>query len=431
MPERSIESRRALLRSLFDAAVAAADPAMTMPAALAQLTPPKGRTVVLGAGKAAASMAAAAEAHWPGALSGLVVTRYGHGAPTQAIEVVEASHPLPDDAGAVAARRMLAMAAELSADDLALFLISGGGSSLIGLPADGVDVEEHRALSKALLNAGADIGQMNCVRKHLSAISGGRLALAAGAAAKATLLISDVPGDEPDVIASGPTVPDPTTLADARAILTRFGIEPGPTIAARLNDPGAETPAADDPAFADAHVDVFAKPIASLRAAAEAAQTAGYTPIILGDAIEGEARECGRVMAGLALGARTHGAPLPAPCALISGGETTVTVRGGGRGGRNAEWALGFALTMAEQAGGFPLGIAAIAGDTDGVDGVEDCAAALVDETTADRARAAGVDLVARLADNDAYNAFHPLGDLVVTGPTRTNVNDFRAILVD
>ncbi len=416
---------RALLLRMFDAAIQAAAPAVCVPPHLP--APPPGRTVVVGAGKAAAAMAAAVEAHWPAGcpLSGLVVTRYGHGVGAlPRIEVVEASHPVPDAAGQVAAARILDLVQGLRADDLVLCLISGGGSSLLALPAPGVSLADKQAVNRALLRSGAGIHDMNCVRKHLSAIKGGRLAAAAAPARVVSLVISDVPGDDPSVIASGPTVPDATTLADARAVLARYGIMPPPAVAARLHDPAAETPK-PGPAFARAQTITIATPQASLEAAAAAARAAGVTPVILGDAIEGEASEVARVMAGIARQCARHGQPAPAPCVLISGGETTVTVRGTGRGGRNAEFLLGLAVAL----DGHP-GIHALAADTDGIDGTEDNAGALLAPDTLTRAAALGLNGRARLADNDGYGFFAGLGDLVVTGPTRTNVNDFRAILV-
>ncbi len=417
---------RALLLRMFEAAVAAAAASVCVPPCLP--APPPGRTVVVGAGKAAAAMAAAVEAHWPAdrPLSGLVVTRYGHGVGGLArIEVVEASHPVPDEAGQAAALRILELVHGLSADDLVLCLISGGGSSLLALPSHGVSLADKQAVNRALLRSGAGIQDMNCVRKHLSAIKGGRLAAAAAPARVVSIVISDVPGDDPSVIASGPTVPDATTLADARAVLARYGIVPPPAVEAWLHDPAAETPKPGDAAFARARTIMAATPQASLQAAAEIARAAGVAPVILGDAIEGEASEVARVMAGIARQCARHGQPAPTPCVLISGGETTVTVRGGGRGGRNAEFLLGLAVAL----DGHP-GIHALAGDTDGIDGTEDNAGALLAPDTLARAAALGVNGRARLADNDGYGFFASLGDLVVTGPTRTNVNDFRAILV-
>ena len=421
------QRQRASLRDLFDAAVAAADPARCLPTWLPD--PPRGRTVIVGAGKAAAAMARAVEEHWrgdPQRLSGIVVTRYGHGAPTRRIEVVEASHPAPDEAGQQAAARVLAAVAGLTADDLVLVLLSGGGSALLAAPMAGITLAEKRAVTKALLACGASIGEINCVRKHLSAIKGGRLALAAAPARVLTLAISDVPGDELSTIASGPTVPDPTTCVEALEIVARYGIELPAAARQALASGAAETPKPDHPGFARCESQVIATAQGSLAAAAELASARGITPLVLGDAIEGEAREAARVLGGIALSCAAHGQPLAAPCVLLSGGETTVTVKGGGRGGRNAEFLLGLALALNGHAR-----IHAIACDTDGIDGSEDNAGALLLPDSAARAAAAGIDLRARLAENDAYKVFAVLGDLVVTGPTRTNVNDFRAILIE
>ena len=416
---------RALLRAMLDAAITAALPDRIVPADLPP--PPKGRTIVLGAGKASAAMAKAVEDHWPGPLEGLVVTRYDHAVPCRRIEIVEAAHPVPDAAGRAAAERILALAQSAGPDDLVLCLISGGGSSLLALPAEGLTLEDKQAVNKALLASGADIGQMNTVRRHLSAIKGGRLAAAAHPAKVVSLLISDVPGDDPAAIASGPTVPDPTTFADAQAILARYGIEPPEAVKAHLARAVEETPKPGDPRLATAETIIIAKPQASLEAAAEVARRAGVAPLILGDSLEGEAREVGRVMAGMALQVRQHGQPLPAPCVLLSGGETTVTVRAkGGRGGRNTEFLLG----LAAQLRGLER-VWAIAGDTDGIDGSEENAGAIVTPDTLERARAVGLNAAERLAANDAYGFFAGLGDLVTTGPTLTNVNDFRAVLVD
>jgi hydroxypyruvate reductase len=384
---------------------------------------------VVGAGKAAAAMARAVEDSWPHAeghpLAGLVVTRYGHAVPCRRIEVVEAAHPVPDQAGLDAARRILQMVWGLGRDDLVLCLISGGGSALLSLPAAGITLEEKQAVNKALLRSGAAIDEMNCLRKHLSAIKGGRLAAAAAPARVVSLLISDVPGDDPAVIASGPTVPDPTTFADALAILEKYRIEAPASVRKHLEAAAEETPKPGDPRLARCEVHLVARPQDALEAAAAAARAAGVTPVILGDSIEGEAREVAQVMAGIARQVARFGQPAAAPCVLLSGGETTVTLRGKGRGGRNAEFLL--ALTIALQ--GAP-GIHAIACDTDGIDGSEDNAGALSGPESLARAAAAGLDAKAMLADNDGYGFFAGLGDLVVTGPTRTNVNDFRAVLI-
>jgi hydroxypyruvate reductase len=417
---------RDLLRRMFEAAVDAAAPGACVPPHLP--APPAGRTVVVGAGKAAAAMAQAVEAHWPAGcpLSGLVVTRYGHGVgPLPRIAVVEAAHPVPDAAGQEAAARMLALVQGLGADDLVLCLMSGGASSLLALPAGGVDLAAKQAVNRALLRSGAGIGEMNCVRKHLSAIKGGRLAQAAAPAQLVTLLISDVPGDDPSVIGSGPTVPDTTTRADAQAVLARYGIDPPPAVAAWLRDPASETPKPGDPAFAQARLALVATPQAALEAAAAVARAAEVTPLILGDAIEGEAAEVARVMAGIARHCARYRQPARPPCVLISGGETTVTVRGQGRGGRNAEFLLALAVAL----DGHP-GVHAIACDTDGIDGTEHNAGALLAPNSLARAAALGLRARDRLADNDGYTFFHTLQDLVTTGPTRTNVNDFRAVMI-
>ncbi len=414
---------RSLLRGMFDAAVTAALPAARAPAHLPP--PPKGRIVVVGAGKASAAMAKAVEDHWTGPLSGLVVTRYGHAVPCERIEIVEAAHPVPDASGEAAARRILEMVQGLGPDDLVLALISGGGSALLSLPAPGLTLADKQAVNAALLRSGAPIGEMNCVRKHLSAIKGGRLAAAACPARVLTLVISDVPNDDPSAIASGPTVPDPTTFAEARAILAKYGITSPAAAIEHLERAEDETPKPGDPRLARAETRMIATPQMSLEAAAEVARRAGVTPLILGDAIEGEAREVGRVMAGIARQAALRGQPARPPCVLISGGETTVTVRGGGRGGRNVE----FLLSLAVELDGLP-GVFAVAGDTDGVDGAEEVAGALITPDTLARAAAHGVNAKERLADNDGHGFFEAVGDQIVTGPTLTNVNDFRAILI-
>ncbi|MFZ1964888.1 MAG: glycerate kinase [Roseiarcus sp.] len=419
-----MDEPRAFLTGLFCAAIDAASPAKRLASFLPARS--KGRTIVVGAGKAAASMAAAVEAAWQGPLEGLVVTRYGHGAPTKRIEVVEAAHPVPDAAGEQAALRILQRVRNLAADDLVLCLISGGGSALLAAPAPGLTLDDKRAINRALLKSGADIAEMNGVRKHLSAIKGGRLALAAAPARVVGLVISDVPGDDLAVIASGPTVPDPSTSAEALATLRRYAIDAPARVLAHLESAASETPKPGDPRFAAVSNILIATPQMSLRAAAEAARAAGVAPVLLGDAIEGEAREVGKVFAGVARSAARHGEPARPPCVLLSGGETTVTVRGKGKGGRNAEFLLGLALAL----DGAPR-IYALAGDTDGVDGSEDNAGAYVAPDTLARAAALGLRARGRLADNDAYSFFEALGDLVVTGPTLTNVNDFRAILIE
>jgi glycerate 2-kinase len=415
---------RQLLREMFDAAVAAAHPSVCVPPYLAKIEPPKGRTIVVGAGKAAAAMAAAVEAHYPGPVEGLVVTRYDHGAPTGHIEVIEASHPVPDAAGREAAARVFQRVQGLTSDDLVLALISGGGSALMALPAEGVTLEEKQAVNKALLKSGANISEMNCVRKHLSAIKGGRLARAAAPARVVALMISDVPNDDLSVIASGPTVPDATTRQDALAVLAKYKIDPPAAVIAHLNSPACETPKPGDPIFERVQNILIATPQGSLDAAAAVAKRGGFTPCILGD-LEGESRDVALVHAGIARQIALHGQPFEPPVAIISGGETTVTVRGDGKGGRDAEFLLG--LTLALEGFG---GISAIACDTDGIDGVETNAGAIMTADSFARAQKLSVDLKALFANNDAFTAFDKLGDLVVTGPTRTNVNDFRVILV-
>ena len=415
---------RAALCHVFDAAVKAADPLVMLAGHLPEK--PRGRCVVVGAGKSAAVMAAALEAAWPDvALSGVVVTRYGHGVPTARIEVIEASHPVPDANSERGARRVLEAVRGLGADDLVIALISGGGSALMALPAPGLTFADKQALNRALLACGATISEMNCLRKHLSGIKGGRLAAAAAPARVVTLAISDVPGDDPAVIASGPTVPDPTTFADARALLARYAIHPSPAVAARLAQDGDETPKPGD--LPNAEFRMIATPAMALTACAAAARRLGLAPLILGDALEGESREMGVVMAGIARSIATHGTPLPAPALLLSGGETTVTIGSGpcGKGGRNTEFLLALAIALGGRAG-----VWAVAGDTDGIDGSDDAAGAIVTPDTLARARAAGLDPRAVLAGHDSYSLFDGIGDLIRTGPTLTNVNDIRAILV-
>lgn len=412
-----------LLRKLFDAAVASAQPDICVPPHLPD--PPDGKTIVIGAGKASAAMAKTVERCWPGEVSGLVVTQYGYGVDCNAIEIVEASHPVPDSAGRNAAERILALAKGAGRDDLVLCLISGGGSALMPLPADGLSLADKQAVNKALLRSGANIGEMNCVRKHLSAIKGGRLAAAAAPARVLTLMISDVPGDDPATIASGPTVPDPTSFSDAQAILGKYDIAEPAAALEHLRAAADETPKPGDARFATAETRMVAAPQMALQAAATVAEAAGVTPIILGDAIEGEAREVAKVFAGIARQVARHGHPAAAPAVLLSGGETTVTVRGQGRGGRNSEFLLALAVAL----DGHP-GIYALAADTDGIDGSEDNAGALLAPETLSRAMAANVDAKERLADNDGYGFFEAVGGLIKTGPTLTNVNDFRAIFV-
>lgn len=415
---------RAFLLRLFEAAVARADPLLCVPPHLPEHAP-KGRTIVVGAGKAAAAMARALETHWPHDLSGLVVTRYGHAVRCDRIEVVEAGHPVPDETGVEAAARILDLAYEATEGDLVICLLSGGGSALLALPALGLTLADKRAVTAALLRSGARIDEINTVRKHLSAIKGGRLAAAAHPARVLTLSISDVPGDDPAVIASGPTIADPSTFADARAIIAGYGIDPPVSVAAALAASADETPKPGDPRLARAETIIVARPRDSLDAAAALARAEGIAPIILGDALEGEARQSAIFHAGIARQIAHHGQPVTAPAVILSGGETTVTVRGHGRGGRNAEFALALALALDGAAG-----IHAIACDTDGIDGTEDNAGALIGPDTLARARALGLDPASALDANDSHAIFQALGDLVMTGPTRTNVNDFRAILV-
>ncbi len=432
---------REFLRALYDAAVARALPARNTAPYLP--SPPKGRTLVLGAGKAGGAMAAAVDALWPqdAPLSGLVVTRYHHVPPAYKarpgrIEVVEASHPVPDAAGERAAQRILDLTEGLTADDLVLCLISGGASALLSLPAEGLSLEDKRAINKALLASGAAIAEMNCVRKHLSAIKGGRLAVRCAPAKVVSLLISDVPGDEPAVIGSGPTVPDPGSCADALRVLQRYGIDVPPAARAGLDSGAFETPKPGDARFAGHEVHLIATPQQSLEAAAALARLAGIEAHILSDEIEGESRDVGKVHAALARNVARRGAPLAKPCVILSGGETTVTVKSRdagsgsngappGRGGRAGEFLLGCAIALQGQPG-----VHVLAADTDGIDGIEDNAGAVVTPDTLARAAAAGMKAAEYLDRNDAYGFFQVLGDLVVPGPTFTNVNDFRALLV-
>ena len=414
---------RELLRAMFDAAVAAASPQLRIPPHLPP--PPKGRTIVVGGGKASAAMAKAVEDAWPGPLSGLVATRYGHAVPCKSIEIVEAAHPVPDESGHRAAGRMLEMVKGLQPDDLVLALVSGGGSALLSLPAPGLSFQDKQAVNAALLRSGAPIGEMNIVRKHLSAIKAGRLAAAAFPARVVTLVISDVPGDDPADIASGPTVADKSTFADARAVLAKHGISEPRSVIDHLDRGDDETPKPGSPRLARTTTILVATPRLSLEAAAEVARKAGVPPLILGDALEGEAREVGKVMGGIARHIAMQGQPAEPPVVLLSGGETTVTVRGKGRGGRNVEFLLSLAVTL----DGLP-GVFAVAGDTDGVDGAEEIAGAVITPDTLQRAAQLRIDAKQSLADNDAHSFFEALGDQVITGPTLTNVNDFRAILV-
>ena len=427
---------RQFLEHLYSVAVARALPLHNTAAYLPR--PPPGRTVVVGAGKAGASMAQAVEALWPpdAPLEGLVVTRYRHipqrsAGVKQRIEVVEAAHPVPDAAGQAAAQRILAMVQGLTRDDLVLCLVSGGGSALLSLPAEGLSLEEKQAINQALLDSGANIAEMNCVRKHLSRIKGGRLAAACAPARVITLTISDVPGDNPSIIASGPTVPDASSCADAVAILQRLGIEVPGAIMSLLEQGALETPKPGDPAFNGHQVHLIATPQQSLQAAADAARAAGLAAYILSDEMQGESREVGKVHAALARAVALKGQPFQKPCVILSGGETTVTVKKlspgtpRGRGGRAGEFCMGLALALQGQPG-----VHALAADTDGIDGVEDNAGAYVAPDTLQRALAGGMKLDAYLERNDAYGYFESLGDLVITGPTYTNVNDFRALLI-
>ena len=434
---------REFLEHLYRAAVTRALPLENTARYLPQ--PPTqasgGRTIVIGAGKAGGSMAQAVEALWPAdaPLEGLVVTRYHHIPPRpeglkQRIEIVEAAHPVPDAAGLAAAQRILAMVQGLTENDLVLCLISGGGSALLTLPAEGLTLEDKQRINKALLNSGANISEMNCVRKHLSRIKGGRLAAACAPARVVTLTISDVPGDDPSVIASGPTVPDATSCAEAVAILQRYGIEVPGAIMSLLEQGALETPKPGNAVFKGHEVHMIATPQQSLEAAAAVARAAGLQAYILSDEMEGESREVGKVHAALARAVALKGQPFSRPCVILSGGETTVTVKKQaegtpreqrGRGGRAGEFCLGLALALQGQPG-----VYALAADTDGIDGVEDNAGAFVAPDTLQRALAKGMKIDQYLDRNDAYGYFEPLGGLVITGPTHTNVNDFRALLV-
>lgn len=414
---------RELLRKMFLAAIEAAQPEHCIPLHLP--APPAGRLIVIGAGKASAAMAQAVERHWPGPLSGLVVTRYGYAVPCERIEILEAAHPVPDAASLNAGRRIMNLVSDLRADDTVLCLISGGGSALLTLPIDGVTLDDKQNVNRALLASGATISEMNCVRRHLSAIKGGRLAAACHPAKVITLLISDVPGDNPSDIASGPTVGDSSTCADALAIVKRYGIKLPASVRKVLESGEGESVKPDDPRLADIETRIVATPQMALEAAAAVARQAGFTPYILGNAIEGEAMDVGKVMAGIALQVARHKQPFAPPCVILSGGETTVTVRGNGRGGRNVEFLLSLGVALEGGAN-----VYAIAGDTDGVDGQEEIAGALLSPDSLARAWALGIKPVDSLHDNDAHSFFEAIGDAVVTGPTLTNVNDFRAVLV-
>ena len=419
-----MSSARMVLRRMFDAAINVAQPEHCLPPHLPPA--PVGRMIVVGAGKASAAMAKAFEDHWPGPVSGVVVTRYGYAVPCERIEIVEAAHPVPDAAGLAAAKRILALVSGLTADDLVVCLMSGGGSALLSLPADGLTLDDKQNVNRALLKSGATIGEMNCVRRHLSAIKGGRLAAACHPAQVVTLLMSDVPGDDPINIASGPTVADPTTCVDALDVIRRYDIDVAPAVTGILESGAGETVKPGDPRLAKAETRMIATPQASLEAAAAVAREAGYAAAILGDAIEGEARDVGKVMAGIAHQVALHAQPVAPPGVLLSGGETTVTVRGNGRGGRNVEFLLSLAIALDGRPGVF-----ALAGDTDGVDGQEEIAGAIVTPDTLARAWTKGIRPRESLANNDGHGFFEALGDCVVTGPTLTNVNDFRVVLVE
>lgn len=419
------DTPRDLLQQMFAAAIASAQPAHCIPPYLPEA--PRGRLIVIGAGKASAAMARALEDHWPGPepLSGLIVTRYGYAVPCQRIEIVEAAHPVPDAAGLAAAERILAMVGNLTADDTVLCLISGGGSALLPLPLAGITLQDKQAVNRELLKSGASIGEMNCLRRHLSAIKGGRLAAACHPARVVSLLISDVPGDKPADIASGPTVGDATTCEDALAIVRRYGIALPPSVSAVLESGLGESIKPGDPRLARTETHLIATPQMALEAAAQVARAAGVTPHLMGDSIEGEARDVGKVMAAVALQVARHDQPFAKPCVLLSGGETTVTLRGTGRGGRNVEFLLSLGIALDGQPG-----IHALAGDTDGVDGVEEIAGAYLAPDSLQRAWAQGLRPKDSLDNNDGHGFFAALGDSIITGPTLTNVNDFRAILI-
>ncbi len=414
---------RSFLTSIFDAAVAAADPEKTIRAHLPEK--PKGRTVVVGAGKGAAQMAAALEKFWDGSLEGVVVTRYGYGAPCERLRVLEASHPVPDAAGLKAAKALVDQVSGLTADDLVIALVCGGGSALLPAPPAGLTLAEEIAVNEELLASGAPISAMNAVRKHVSTIKGGRLAAAAYPAKVVSLIVSDIPGDNPALVASGPTVPDEATRAQALEIIATYGMKLPEAVMAHLNSPEADAPRPDDERFARNEVRLIASAAVSLEAAAAEAKRQGIEAVILSDSIEGEARDVGLVHAALAREVATRDRPFRKPVLILSGGETTVTLRAKGKGGRNSEFLLAFALGI----DGFS-GIHALAADTDGIDGSEDNAGAFADGSSVTRMRAAGVDAKAMLAGNNAWTAFHSVGDLFVPGPTGTNVNDLRAILV-
>ncbi len=416
---------RSLLREMLDAAIASAQPSVCVPPNLPEMAP-KGRFIVIGAGKASAAMARVVEDRWQGALEGLVITRYGYQVPCRRIEIVEAAHPVPDAAGMAAAERMLDLVSGLTEDDFVLCLISGGGSALMPLPLAGISLADKKAVNTALLASGATISEINCLRRHISAIKGGRLAAACAPARVLTLMISDVPGDNPIDIASGPLVADPTTLSDALEIVDRYGLTLPKSVMDVLNDPASESVKPGDPRLATGEARIIAAPQLALEAAAAVARSHGIAPFILGDAIEGEACEVGTVLGGIARQIALRDQPFAKPCVLLSGGETTVTLRGDGRGGRNVEFLLSLAVALDGLAG-----VHALAADTDGVDGVEEVAGAIAAPDTLRRAAALGLSARSELANNNGHGFFEALGDQVITGPTRTNVNDFRAILIE
>ncbi|MER8971351.1 MULTISPECIES: glycerate kinase [unclassified Mesorhizobium] len=414
---------KSFLISIFNAAVAAADPQRTIkdhsPAR------PKGRTIVIGAGKGSAQMAAAFEKVWDGPIEGLVVTRYGYGAACRRIEIIEAAHPVPDAAGLEASRRLLEKVQGLTADDLVVALISGGGSALLPSPAEGLTLADEIAVNEALLASGAPIAAMNTIRKHVSAIKGGRLAAAAYPAKVVSLVVSDIPGDNPALVASGPTVPDSGSREDALASIAAYDMKLPASVMAHINSPAADAPRVDDPRFSRNEVHLIASAGVSLEAAAAEARYQGIEAVILSDSIEGEAREVGGVHAAIAREVATRNRPFAKPVLILSGGETTVTLRAKGKGGRNSEFLLAFAIGISGMAG-----VHALAADTDGIDGSEDNAGAFADGSTVSRMHKAGVDAKAMLAGNNAWTAFNAVDDLFVPGPTGTNVNDLRAILI-
>ncbi|MER9053818.1 glycerate kinase [Mesorhizobium sp. M0213] len=414
---------KSFLISIFNAAVAAADPQRTIKDHLPAR--PKGRTIVIGAGKGSAQMAAAFEKVWDGPIEGLVVTRYGYGAACRRIEIIEAAHPVPDAAGLAASRRLLEKVQGLTADDLVVALISGGGSALLPSPAEGLTLADEIAVSEALLASGAPIAAMNTIRKHLSTIKGGRLAAAAYPAKVVSLVVSDIPGDDPALVASGPTVPDIGSRKDALASIAAYGMNLPASVMAHINSPAADAPRPDDPRFIRNEVHLIASAGVSLEAAAAEAKRQGIQAVILSDSIEGEAREVGGVHAAIAREVATRNRPFAKPVLILSGGETTVTLRAKGKGGRNSEFLLAFAIGISGI-----VGVHALAADTDGIDGSEDNAGAFADGSTVSRMRKAGVDAKAMLAGNNAWTAFNAVDDLFVSGPTGTNVNDFRAILI-